>query len=134
MFDLKSYSQVQKSSEKSFGFIFSAFFILLFFYLYLVYNKIVLTLLILGIILSFISFFISKVLKYPNYIWFRFGLIIGGIVSPVVMCIIYFFLFVPFGLLLKVFKIDILNLKFDKKSKTYWKESKDFKSTMKEQF
>ena len=134
MFDLKSYSQVSKGSNKSFGIIFSIIFTLLFFYIYLTYNIIIFELLIIGTIFFLISLFFSKFLEYPNFLWFKFGLIIGNIISPIIMCLIYFSLFVPFGLFLKILRIDLLNLKYKKDIKTYWKDNKHFKSNMKDQF
>ena len=75
----------------------------------------------------------SKILTPLNKIWFKFGVFLGKIVSPLIMVIIYFFVVTPIGLMLKVFKKDVLRLKFNK-NKSYWIEKTEPKSKMKNQF
>ena len=53
----------------------------------------------------------SKILTPLNKIWFKFGIFLGNIVSPVVMGLIYFVVVTPIALLLKVFGKDVLSLK-----------------------
>jgi len=75
----------------------------------------------------------SNILSPLNKVWFKFGLLLGKIISPIVMGIIFFIVITPTSLLLKLFNKDILNLKRGKK-KTYWIEKKGYKSKMKNQF
>jgi len=75
----------------------------------------------------------SKILYPLNKIWFKFGILLGKIISPFVMGIIFFFVVTPIGLLMKVFNKDLLNLKFNK-NKSYWIEKNEPKSKMKNQF
>ena len=75
----------------------------------------------------------SNLLSPLNKIWFKFGVFLGKIVSPLIMVIIYFFVVTPIGLMLKVFKKDVLRLKFNK-NKSYWIEKTEPKSKMKNQF
>ena len=55
------------------------------------------------------------------------------IVSPLIMGLIFFFVVTPIGLLMKIFKKDLLNLRFNEK-KSYWIEKTEQKSKMKNQF
>ena len=68
-----------------------------------------------------------------NQVWFKFGIFLGKIISPVVMGIIFFLVVTPIAFLMKILKKDLLNLKFNK-NKSYWIEKTDPKSTMKNQF
>jgi hypothetical protein len=75
----------------------------------------------------------SKILTPLNKIWFRFGILLGKIVSPIVMGIVYFAVVFPTSLIMKSLGKDLLKLKKNKE-KTYWVESTSSKSSMKNQF
>ena len=75
----------------------------------------------------------SKILTPLNKIWFRFGLFLGKIVSPLVMGIIFFLVVTPIGLFMRIIGKDILNLKFNK-NESYWIKKTGPKSKMKNQF
>ena len=75
----------------------------------------------------------SKILTPLNKVWFKFGIFIGKIISPIIMGIIFFLVVTPIAFLMKILKKDLLNLKFNK-NKSYWIEKTDPKSTMKNQF
>ena len=75
----------------------------------------------------------SKILTPLNKMWMKFGLLLGNIVSPIVMGIIFFGVVTPTGLLIKLFGKDILELKKNKKN-TYWKKKDNLNNNMKNQF
>ncbi|MDB2679199.1 SxtJ family membrane protein, partial [Candidatus Pelagibacter bacterium] len=75
----------------------------------------------------------SKILSPLNKLWFKFGIFLGKIVSPIIMGIIFFFVVTPIGYLMRLFKKDVLSLKFNK-NKSYWVEKNGPKSKMKNQF
>ena len=64
----------------------------------------------------------------------RLGILLGSIVSPIVMGVIYFGVITPIGLIMKLFGKDVLNLKLDKNKPTYWLKKDEIKSKMKNQF
>ena len=70
----------------------------------------------------------SKILSPLNLLWFKFGILLGKIVSPVVMGIIFFLVVTPISIILKIFGKDVLNLKFNN-NKTYWIVKMDQKVT-----
>ena len=68
-----------------------------------------------------------------NKLWFKFGIFLGRIVSPLVMGIIFFAVVTPIALIMKLLRKDVLNLKKNNK-KSYWVETKNRISKMKNQF
>ena len=75
----------------------------------------------------------SKFLTPLNKIWFRFGVILGNFVSPIIMGIVFFVIVTPTSLIMRVLGKNLLNLKKGDK-KTYWIEKSKIKSKMKNQF
>ena len=75
----------------------------------------------------------SKILTPLNRVWFKFGLLLGKLVSPIVMGVIFFFVVSPIAIFMKLLKKDLLNLQFNN-DKTYWIKKKGPISKMKNQF
>lgn len=89
--------------------------------------------LVISLIFMILGLINSKLLTLLNKIWYKFGLFLGKLVSPFVMGLIFFLVVTPTSLLLKLFNKDILN-KNKKKTKSYWIEKDEKKSSMKNQF
>tara|TARA_X000001036_G_scaffold260961_1_gene242599 strand:- start:119 stop:499 length:381 start_codon:yes stop_codon:yes gene_type:complete len=71
----------------------------------------------------------SKVLSPLNRVWIKFGELLGLIIAPIVMAVVYFIILTPISFLIKLIGKDLLNLKFSNKVKTYWiKRVKDIGS------
>ena len=132
--DYKENVKIKISSEKSFGIVFSLFFFILSIYPLLIQKNFNYIFFIISIILILVSFFYSSVLKYPNFLWFKFGELIGKVISPIVMFSIYLIVFFPIGFLYKLLNKDLLGLKIDKNKHSYWSKKKIIKSSMKNQF
>ena len=120
-------------SNKSFGIVFFIVFLLISFYPLINQENIRIWSLIISLIFLILGLLNSKILNPLNKLWFKFGIILGRIISPIIMGIIFFFVVTPIGLLMKLLKKDLLNLKFNKTS-TYWIEKSGPKSKMKNQF
>tara|TARA_Y100001980_G_C14287554_1_gene119745 strand:- start:36 stop:419 length:384 start_codon:yes stop_codon:yes gene_type:complete len=124
---------VKISSNRSFGIVFFIVFLLI--ALYPLINKGEFRLW--SLIISFIFFILgilnSKILTPLNKLWFKFGIFLGKIVSPIIMGIIFFFVVTPIGVLMRIFGKDVLNLKYNN-DKSYWIEKTGPKSKMKNQF
>ena len=124
---------IKKSSNKSFGIVFFIVFMLI--GLWPILNNE--TYRFWAIIIAFVFFILgltnSKLLTPLNILWFKFGLLLGKIVSPLVMGIIFFFVVTPIAILMRIFKKDLLKLKYNSKS-SYWIEKNEPKSKMKNQF
>tara|TARA_E500000178_G_scaffold294183_1_gene299367 strand:+ start:2247 stop:2630 length:384 start_codon:yes stop_codon:yes gene_type:complete len=126
-------NDIKISSNRSFGLVFFIFFFII--AIYPIINDE--SLRVWSLIISFIFFILglinSKILTPLNKIWFKFGLLLGRIVSPLIMGIIFFLVVTPIALIMKIIGKDLLNLKFNK-GKTYWIEKNGPKSSMKKQF
>ena len=88
---------------------------------------------ILSIIFIILGSINSKILYPLNFIWAKFGILLGMIMSPIIMGLIFFFIVTPIGIFMRLLKKDILNLKFNNKN-TYWFKKESLKSKMKNQF
>ena len=61
-----------------------------------------------------------SVLRIPNLIWFRFGTLLNRIISPVVTSLLFFLVFTPFALILRMTGKDLLRLRRDPNAASYW--------------
>mgnify|MGYP001223742823 CR=1 FL=1 len=125
--------EIKISSNRSFGIVFFVVFLLIGFYLYINDGSLFIWSLIVSLIFLILGLLNSKILTPLNKIWFKFGLFLGKIISPLIMGVIFFLVVTPIGLIMRVFKKDLLNLKFNNNS-SYWIENKGPKSKMKNQF
>ena len=120
-------------SNRNFGIVFTIVFLIISFWPLLNGEDIRYWTLIISIIFFILALFNSKILTPLNKIWMKFGLLLGKIISPIVMGVIFFLVVTPIGILMKIIKMDILNLKYNK-NKSYWIEKTGPKSKMKNQF
>ncbi len=125
--------KTHKSSNKGFGFVFFIVFILIAFYPLLNDGSIRLWSLLVSLIFLILGLLNSKILNPLNNLWYKFGLILNKVISPLIMGIIFFLIVAPIGILMRILKKDLLNLKYNNK-KTYWIEKSGPKSSMKNQF
>ena len=125
--------KIKVSSNKSFGIVFSIFFLLISVYPLLNNDPIYYWSLFVSFIFLVLGLMNSKILSPLNLLWFKFGILLGRIISPVVMGIIFFLVVTPISIILKIFGKDVLNLKFNN-NKTYWIVKDGPKSNMKKQF
>ena len=124
---------VKIGSNRSFGIVFFVFFLIIATYPLIKDGELRLWSLIISIVFLFLGLVNSKILNPLNKLWFRFGIFLGKIISPLVMGIIFFLVVTPIGLLMRLFNKDLLNLRFNNNS-SYWIEKTEPKSKMKNQF
>ena len=124
---------VKIGSNRSFGIVFFIVFFLISLYPLLYGESIRVWFLATSLIFLVLGLVNSKILSPLNKIWFKFGIILGKIISPVIMGIIFFFVVTPIGLLMRLLGKDLINLKYNN-NKSYWIEKKGPKSKMKNQF
>lgn len=89
---------------------------------------------VLGILFFLAAILKPQIFKVPNRIWFRLGLMLNQIISPFILAFLFFAVFTPMGLVLRLFRKDILNLRIDKSISTYWIKSESRIGSMKDQF
>ncbi|MDC0940447.1 SxtJ family membrane protein [Candidatus Pelagibacter sp.] len=125
--------EIKIGSNRSFGIVFFIVFLLVATYPLINNGELRIWSLNLSLVFLIFGLLNSKILYPLNKIWFKFGLLLGRIVSPLVMAIIFFLVVTPIGLLMRILNKDLLNLKFNK-GKSYWIVKNEQKSKMKNQF
>ena len=128
--------KIKIGSNKSFGIVFSIFFTLIFVYILWSTQELNKTFLILAIIFLTLGYFNSRLLTPLNILWFKFGIFLSVVISPLIMSVIFFCVVTPLAILAKIVKKDFLNLdkKKNNNKKSYWIEKENYKNSMKDQF
>ncbi len=124
----------KKSSNRSFG--------ILFFLVFLGFGLWPLTkelspniyLIIISVVFLVLGLLNSKLLSPLNEIWIKFGEILGKIIAPLIMALVYFLILTPISLLVRAFGKDLLGLKYLKQQNSYWIKRKKEIGTMDKQF
>jgi hypothetical protein len=123
----------KKSSNRSFGLLFFVVFFLIGIWPLFKENDYRLWSLIISIIFLILGLLNSKLLKPLNNLWIKFGEILGKVISPIIMMIVFFIVLTPLSFIVKLFIKDLLNIKFIKKN-SYWIIRKKDIGSMKKQF
>jgi len=126
-------SNIKIGTNKSFGIVFFIFFLIVAIFPLYKDGNIRTWSLVISIIFLILGLLNSKILTPLNTIWFKFGILLGSFVSPIVMGIVFFAIVTPTSLIMRVLGKNLLNLKKSNK-KTYWIEISKIKSKMKNQF
>ena len=90
--------------------------------------------LILSLIFLVLGILNSRFLTPLNKLWYKFGIFLGSIVSPIVMGIVFFMVVTPIGLIMRFLGKDLLRVNKNKIASTYWINREKQKTTMKKQF
>ena len=124
----------QTTQNRSFGLLF--FIVLLAFALWPLTKKGEINLYLISIALIFLILGLlnSKILTPLNKSWIKLGDLLGRIIAPIVMGIVYFIILTPISLLVRLFGKDLIGMKFNNNLKTYWIKRKKHLGTMDKQF
>ena len=128
-----SSKNIKISSNRSFGVVFFLFFLIVSIFPLLKNEDIKIWAVIIAIIFLILGLLNSSILYPLNKIWFKFGILLGNVVSPIVMGIVFYAVVTPTSIIVRMFGKDLLNLKKNNK-KSYWIEKLPTKSKMKNQF
>ena len=134
MSDIYSHVSTEQSSEKSFGIVFSIVFLIVALYPLINSENIRIWALVVSIIFFLLAFLAPKVLGLPNKLWFKFGILLGSIIAPIVMTLVYFISILPTGLIMRLLGKDLLKQKLDRNTKSYWIDRSEPIGSMKNQF
>jgi len=134
MIDKSTHILTQKSSEKSFALVFFAVFLLVALYPLINSQSLHIWALIISATFLLLAFAAPQVLALPNKLWFKFGILLGSIIAPIVMAIVYFLTVLPTGLIMRLLGKDLLKQKLDKNAKSYWIERSEPMGSMKNQY
>ena len=124
---------IKLSSNRSFGIVFFVVFLLIALYPLIISGEIRIWSIIISFIFLILGLLNSKILTPLNKLWFKFGIFLGKIISPIILGIIFFLVVTPIGLIMRLLRKDVLKLKYNN-NKSYWIEKSGPKSKMKNQF
>ena len=124
---------IKISSNRSFGIVFFFVFLLIALYPLTYSGEIIIWSAIISLFFLVLGLLNSKILSPLNKLWFKFGIFLGKIISPIILGIIFFLVVTPIGFLMRILGKDVLNLKYNK-NKSYWIKKNGLKSKMKNQF
>jgi len=125
---------VKISSNRSFGFLFFVVFLAVSLWPLKSQGDLRLWAFILSLIFLVLGVLNSKFLTPLNKLWFKFGILLGSIVSPIVMGAVFFIIVTPVGLIMRFLGKDLLRINKNKTISTYWINRDKQKNTMKKQF
>ena len=134
MFENISHYKIKSGTERNFGLVFAAVFLIISLYPLWFGKNMHLWACIIAFIFFFFAIFLPKVLILPNKLWFKLGSFLGAIVSPIIMGMIFFLTVTPTGMIMRLLGKDILNQKIKKTVKSYWIQKINFSDSMKNQF
>ena len=124
---------MKKSSSKSFGLLFFLIFLGFAIWAYIKNQNLNYWFITASLVFLVLTLIKSKLLDVLNELWIKFGELLGRIVAPIVMLIIFFGVLFPIAILLKILKKDMLNLKYNKEN-TYWANKEKIQDSMDKQF
>ena len=127
------HQNIKLPSNRSFGLLFFIVFLIISIWPLIYSEEIRVFSLVISIIFLILGLANSNILKPLNFLWMKFGILLGRIVSPLILGIIFFLVVTPIGLIMRLFGKDLLNLKYNN-NKSYWIEKNGLKSKMKNQF
>ena len=120
-------------SNRNFGIVFAIVFLIISFWPLLKGEDIRYWSLIISFIFFILALVNSKILTPLNKAWMKFGFLLGKIVSPIVMGIVFFFVVTPTGIIMRILGKNLLNLKKNNQN-TYWIKKDNKNNSMKNQF
>jgi hypothetical protein len=125
--------ETKPGSERSFGIVFSVVFALIFLYPLINDSTPYYWSGGVSLFIIIVTFVKPTLLQKPNFLWFRFGLILGAVVSPVVLGLVFLTTVVPIGIVFRLTGYDPLQVK-KRSSSTYWIEREDPPQSMQRMF
>jgi len=126
-------NELKIGSNRSFGIIFFVVFMIVALWPLLNSENVRIWSLVISIIFFFLGILNSKLLTPLNKLWMKFGLLLGKVISPAVMAVIFFGVVTPTGLIMRIFGKDILKLNKNNNN-SYWEDKDNSNNNMNNQF
>ena len=123
-----------KNQNRSFGLLFFIVFLALALWPLTKKGEINIYLISIALIFLVLGLLNSKILSPINKAWIKFGEILGRVIAPIVMAIVYFLILTPISLLVRLFGKDLIGMKFSNDIKSYWIKRKKHIGSMDKQF
>ena len=129
---MKKTDKTNKKNNIFFGILFFIFFLIISLYPLISNEPIRIWSVILSLVFLIITIIRPNLFTYLNRLWVKFGILLGRIISPIVMGLVFFFVVTPIGLLVRILKKDVMGLK--RGASSYWINREDKLQSMKKQF
>ena len=127
-------SKIKMSSNRNFGFVFFIVFLIISLWPLQHEGQIRIWSIVISLIFLILSLMNSKLLTPLNLLWSRFGLLLGNIVAPIVMGLVFFLVVTPVDIVMRIMGKDLIRKKLNKNNKSYWIKREKPIGTMKKQF
>ena len=129
---MKEPNKISKKNNIFFGVLFLSFFLIIGVYPLISNGPIRIWPVIVSLVFLIITIIKPNLFTFSNKLWIKFGILLGKIISPIVMGIVFFFVVTPIGLFIKILKKDVMGLK--RGTSSYWIAREDKIQSMKKQF
>ena len=129
---MKNSIKVKSKDNITFGILFFIFFLIIGLYPLKSDEAIRVWSVVLSLVLLIITIIKPNLFTFLNKFWIKLGILLGKIISPIVMGLVFFFVVTPIGILVRVLKKDVMGLK--RGASSYWINREDKVQTMKKQF
>ena len=129
---MKNLINIKRKDNITFGILFFILFLIIGLYPLKSEGLIRIWSVVLSLVFLIITIIRPNLFTFINKLWIQFGILLGKIISPIVMGLVFFFVVTPIGILVRIFKKDVMGLKRD--ANTYWIKREDKLQSMKKQF
>lgn len=120
MSDINTHFDVEAGSERNFGFVFAFVFAVIALFPMLGGSGPRWIVLAIAVGFAALALFRPSALTVPNRLWFKFGMLLGAIIAPIVMGLVFLVAFIPIGLLIRLSGKDLLSVKAAPEAESYW--------------
>ena len=129
---MKNLFNINRKNNITFGILFFILFLILGLYPLVSSKPIRVWSVVLSLVFLIITIIKPNLFTFLNKLWIKFGVLLGKIISPVIMGLVFFFVVTPIGIFVKILKKDVMGLKRGESS--YWITREDKIQSMKKQF
>jgi hypothetical protein len=129
---VKTLINIKRKNNITFGILFFVFFLIVGLYPLISNEPIRIWSIIVSLVFLILTIIKPNLFTFLNKLWIKFGILLGKIISPIVMGLVFFFVVTPIGIFIKVLKKDVMSLK--RGASSYWITREDKIQSMKKQF
>ena len=129
---MKNLINIKRKDNITFGILFFVFFLIIGLYPLKSDGAIRIWSVLFSLVFLIITIIRPNLLTFLNKLWIKFGILLGRIISPIVMGLVFFFVVTPIGILVRILKKDVMGLK--RGASSYWINREDKLQSMKKQF
>ena len=129
---MESSINIKRKNNITFGILFFVFFLIIGLYPLISNEPIRIWSIIVSLVFLTVTIIKPNLFTFLNKLWIKFGILLGKIISPIVMGLVFFFVVTPIGIFVKILKKDVMGLKRGQSS--YWITREDKIQSMRKQF